>query len=732
MRSYKFIFFSLLITTLFLFSLSVVNANTCVNPSDNPCWIEKTPIPTARRDFGIAVDATGKIYTVGGHNGFGFTNILEVYDPATETWVTKRSAPSARNNMGFTFNPSNGKFYLAGGYNGSSVLTDFYEYDPYNDKWTTLQSLPSGSEGIGLRATTSNGKIYIMGGINVTFNKNVHEYDPSTNRWTVKNPMPTPRADFGLITALNGKIYAIGGGIIGSSLAIVDEYDPISDSWNSKAPMSKARAGLGVSLNANANIYSVGGNDPNGEFFINLVEEYNTTTNTWTTRSSLPTGVFAFGLALGGDGKVYALGGWTPDSSATNTNYAGFIAAPYFSQNELPWGPSEYDHTYELGITGKSGSMDWWGCAVTSIAMVLKYHNLNQLNDGTLIDPDSLNKWLKNNNGYLYGFDKKSEWYSYLDWSRIGKLTEEISTTSGTPKLEWRRLAATDENLNTELSNYRLPVIMVKNADTNMHFVMATGKKNDTFSINDPEWNYPDLTNFNKNFYQIDSFTPSQTNLSYLLIVINPDLEILATDPLGNKTGRIIEKGITKIYNEIPQALYSYEGPISNPGYGENSKSLGTGVNSFILPTPTDGNYTITLSSKVNTFYTINISATEKDGNYNLGTFQGSVASNNDDIIIVKYSQDEPSELKKSVTFESTLKDVKELRKLNLLHFSLELSLIADLKSAEKLYKAKKNQQVKKLIDFAIKLINTSPKKFVDPMAKEVLLYDFNELRLKL
>ncbi len=435
-------------------------------------------------------------------------------------------------------------------------------------------------------------------------------------------------------------------------------------------------------------------------------------------------------LVLQYDGKIIAAG------SASNGSYNDWALAryqnddtlnvPYFSQNEpMPaWGPSEYDHAYSLGATGMGGSMNWWGCAVTSAAMILNYHNINQFVDGTVIDPGTLNQWLKKNKGFVKGYDEKGEWYSTIDWSKIGKFTQEISTKSGTPKLEWIRLAPTEQNLDNELSNKRPPIIQVKNTLTSSHFVVVKGIKDDNYSINDPEWNYPDLTNFNKNFYQLDSFKPSNTNLSYLVIMINPEVEILVADPLDRKTGKHIINGITQSYNEIPEALYGYEEPISNPGDGEEPKSFGTGVNSFILPTPINGDYTITLSSNKEKFYTINISTTEKDGDYSLSKFQGAIAPNDDDISIVNYSQDEPSKVKKSVTFDSLKSDLRELFNLGFIDNKGILNSL--IKKVDSAIKSKDEKPLDKILNSFINELNAQRGKHVKEEAYQILIDDAN------
>lgn len=305
-----------------------VFADMCPTPNQNPCWITKTPMPTARRDLGVAADATGKIYAVGGYNG-QFLSTLEMYDPTTDTWTTKTSAPVARNDMGFTFNPANGKFYFGGGYNNGSY-DDFFEYDPATDTWTRKATMPTASTG--LRFAAANGKIYAIGGgfLNGTYVSNVEEYDPATDTWTTKSAIPTPRSDMGLVTASDGKLYFIGGGIFiggsGASTSDVNAYDPATDTWTTKASLPAPIGDPAASLNANGNIYIVGGYNEQGQFYNNTVYEYNPTTDTWTTDSPFPVAINSLGGALGGDGKVYVLGGWTSQSGAVNTNYAGLSA----------------------------------------------------------------------------------------------------------------------------------------------------------------------------------------------------------------------------------------------------------------------------------------------------------------------------------------------------------------------------------------------------------------------
>jgi hypothetical protein len=66
------------------------------------------------------------------------------YDPATNTWVTRRQAPHYH--TGGASGVIDGKFYVAGGTTPSGFLTDLDVYDPTTNTWKTLAPLPSAGE----------------------------------------------------------------------------------------------------------------------------------------------------------------------------------------------------------------------------------------------------------------------------------------------------------------------------------------------------------------------------------------------------------------------------------------------------------------------------------------------------------------------------------------------------------------------------------------------------------
>jgi N-acetylneuraminic acid mutarotase len=221
-------------------------------------------MPTATWDLAAAA-VNGKIYAIGGLFSYNLVandvNIVEVYDPSTNTWTTAAPMPTARH-----------------------FLT----------------------------AAAVNGKIYAIGGtVNQTGNilSTVEVYDPSANSWSTAASMPTAR--FGLAAAVvNGKIYAIGGqGLYSGSpvnLSTVEAYDPSTNTWTTAPSMPTARYGLAAAA-VNGNIYAIGGISNNG--YSNVVEVDDLFTNTWTTAASIPTSAEAYLAATDANGLIYAMGG---------------------------------------------------------------------------------------------------------------------------------------------------------------------------------------------------------------------------------------------------------------------------------------------------------------------------------------------------------------------------------------------------------------------------------------
>ena len=127
------------------------------------------------------------------------------YNPATNRWATKQSAPHYHTNG--AGGVIDGKLYVAGGGGGAALD----RYNPTTDTWTTLAPLPKAGAA---RGAVLQGKLYVVveTGTYPTVVRRAYAYDPATNKWTTK---AAPRWDHPEIVPITwgGKpfLLAVGG-----------------------------------------------------------------------------------------------------------------------------------------------------------------------------------------------------------------------------------------------------------------------------------------------------------------------------------------------------------------------------------------------------------------------------------------------------------------------------------------------------------------------------------------
>ena len=304
-------------------------------------WEPITEIPTKRKGFSTAV-VDDKIYLIGGtlfENGrgpFGLSTV-EVYDPKMNNWQKIADMPTPR--AGAKTAVIDGTIYVFGGYSGidnrgeNFKFLDIVEaYNPKTDTWVRKQDMPFPRINFGTGVIA--GKVYVIGGF-ADFNRkmpNSHEwtdrvevYDPQTDTWSERAKMLTRRDYFG-VGVVNNRIYVIGGhgwpqtGNLGDSfLTVVEEYNPKINQWKKKNDILDLRL-YSSTIVVGDEIYLIGGfvwqdglrKDPAS------VDVYNPKTDEWSDVPPMPTGKTPLGVAIV-KGKIYVFGGEAEDGELLST-----------------------------------------------------------------------------------------------------------------------------------------------------------------------------------------------------------------------------------------------------------------------------------------------------------------------------------------------------------------------------------------------------------------------------
>ena len=146
--------------------------------------------------------------TVCGQSASAPSGLLHRYDPTTNTWIARKTAPHAHRYP--AAGVIDGKLYVVGGNNGSSASATLDVYDPVTNTWATKASVPTARLG-GAAGAVLGGELYVIGGRNAAgdYIATVEAYSPATNTWEARTPLPSPRSGLGAV-ASNGVISAVG------------------------------------------------------------------------------------------------------------------------------------------------------------------------------------------------------------------------------------------------------------------------------------------------------------------------------------------------------------------------------------------------------------------------------------------------------------------------------------------------------------------------------------------
>ena len=200
-------------------------------------WIQKKEMPVSRFYFGLGVVA-GKVYLIGGTTGLGEgqeqrMDRVDIYDPATDTWVKGPKMPTRRNPGGVAVVST--RIYVIGGegwpppqnWGADPFLGSIEEYDPINRQWQKKKDLLEIKNWFSSAVVGSD--IYLIGGYTreggLQQVATVNVYRPQTETWREISALPEPLDTFDAAT-VDGKIYAFGslnaGGQFSTDVLVYD------------------------------------------------------------------------------------------------------------------------------------------------------------------------------------------------------------------------------------------------------------------------------------------------------------------------------------------------------------------------------------------------------------------------------------------------------------------------------------------------------------------------------
>jgi N-acetylneuraminic acid mutarotase len=275
-------------------------------------WSYETNLPgLARGDLGSAV-VDGKVYLFGGNNN-GPLSRVDIYEPASQTWLQGTSMPAAR--YGCEIGVLGNSIYVIGGWTWTPPLpnNNNYVYQSQTNTWTSATS-PSHLSAAGAMGTIG-GKLYIQNpedgydGYRDTF----EVYDPAANSWSSLASIPNPQAGsaYGVI---NGKLYVAGGNNASGVLDVLNIYNPTTNQWTQGAHMPTALVGM-ASVVVDGKLYAIGGST--GSQIVSTVEIYDPVANSWSTGPSLEQARYSATAAAIGE-TIYVFGGFMPGQPLTS------------------------------------------------------------------------------------------------------------------------------------------------------------------------------------------------------------------------------------------------------------------------------------------------------------------------------------------------------------------------------------------------------------------------------
>lgn len=405
---------------------------------------------------------------------------------------------------------------------------------------------------------------------------------------------------------------------------------------------------------------------------------------------------------------MVGLGSSPGSASSTETWFDNFkistvdqgLPVPLLKQTDPLWAGDLYDSADTWSTRGQT--IGDFGCALTSAVMVFKYSGLDKMPDGSDLTPGSVNEWLNNDQ---YGYVGEG----YVNWLELVKLSKLAAPINGVDfdELDYSRTENKNDALLSSTLTNEIPVILREPG----HFVVAKGydEDNSTYHINDPYYSIKELSDpkYNNDYIRLGTFTPSNSDSSYMMFVGDPNLNIELFDSNNNPVGS------------------SYiEEPIIDQS--DDSTSSAKPIKIYYFEKPEGGDYHLNITSSGGA-YLLDQYFYDVDSDAKKITVSGEILNGNVDTYNINFdkndSESSTSELVVPVTFDSVRQKIKDGYHNGKIKFGTQVVLLVELEIAEKARKPKISKGALGLMLFMI-----SKDRRIDKDLAQELVSDINTL----
>ncbi|CAN5300302.1 hypothetical protein BH18ACT5_BH18ACT5_18820 [soil metagenome] len=267
---------------------------------DTP-WDRRARMDVPRSEM-PAVVLNDQVWVLGGLTnsvlGVSGSRVVEVYDPATDTWSAGPDLPEGRHHVMAAVVGED--LYLIGGMIEDSFTPSDLAWRLRAGVWEEIASLPA-PRAAGA-AVAAGDSIYVIGG--VPDGASVLRFDVVTGEWSETAPLAVAR-EHTAAAFYGGRIYVAGGRWNGEMLSSVEGFDARSRQWSAGPDLLEARSGFAL-VGFDDGLVALGGEvfDPTNS----LASVEVLAGEQWQPGPVLPEGLHGVPAAVV-DGTVYVLVG---------------------------------------------------------------------------------------------------------------------------------------------------------------------------------------------------------------------------------------------------------------------------------------------------------------------------------------------------------------------------------------------------------------------------------------